>query len=108
MAEIIIQPLVHYKLTKLLKAIHHVKYFATKEGAKQYVNLLVAFINNIPNERSRKTKFKTHGALYCVFKPNKKTSYFITFDKKDDRFIIKNFFNNHSSDYPIYISGKSL
>ena len=107
MAEIIIQPLVHYKLTKLLKAIHHAKYFGTKAGAKAYVNLLIAFINNIPKERSRKTKFKTHGEWYCVYKPNKKTSYFITFNKKDKRFIIKNIFNNHSPDYPIFISGKS-
>ena len=44
MAEIIIQPLVHYKLTKLLKAIHHAKYFGTKAGAKTYVNLLITFI----------------------------------------------------------------
>ncbi len=54
MAEIIIQPLEHYKLIKLLKAIHHSKYFGTKAGAKAYVNLLINFINNIPKERCRK------------------------------------------------------
>lgn len=107
MAEIIIQPLVNYKLNKLLKAIHDIKYFGSKEGAKAYVDLLIRFIYNIPNERCRKTKVETYGEWYCTYKPNKKTSYFITFDKKDDRFIIKNIFNNHSPDSPIFISRKS-
>ena len=103
MAEIKVQPLVEYKLNKLLKAIHHIKYFGSNESAKAYVDLLIQFIYNIPNERCRKTKIATYGEWYCTYKPNKRTTYFITSDKKGNRFIVRNFFNNHSFDYVVSI-----
>jgi hypothetical protein len=43
--------------------------------------------------------------LYCKYKPNRNTTWYVFFDVENDVYLIKNIVNNHSKDYPLYISG---
>lgn len=103
MAEIIILPLVKAKQNELLLVLFDAKYFATDENAHSYVDEISNFIQTIPDLRHRPTKNKKYGAWYCEYKPNKRTSWFITFDKQGERYVVKNLINNHTKDYPAFI-----
>jgi hypothetical protein len=103
--EIIIAPLVYSKLTHLVDSLFNTKYFAMKDNAHQYANDIFDFIQTIPNQRHRPTKNTKYGAWNCEYKPNRRTSWFITFDKNEEVYLVKNLMNNHTKEYPAYIRG---
>lgn len=94
-----------YKLKSLVNKLHHIKYFGSKDLALKYVKRIYNFIYTIPTQQKKLTKNKKLGSHYCTYKPNKQTTYFITFDIEGDLFLIKNVFNNHTIEYPRYIEG---
>lgn len=105
MEQIIIFEKVRTQLRNISKKLHSKKYFGTLALSDAYVLTLIDFINDIPTATHRRTKNPKHGAYYCTYKHNSKTSWYISFDIEGDLYNIKNITNNHSADYPKYIRG---
>ncbi len=105
MGKIIISPIVEKKLYKLVDALFENEYFGFLENAITYKDKIVYFINSIPSLKKKKTKNTKYGKWYCSYKPNRNTTYFITFDYEDNIYLIKNIFNNHGRAYPAFIRG---
>ena len=105
MEQIKINDFADYKLKSLVNKLHNIKYFGSKDLSKKYVKKIYDFIYSIPLQQKKPTKNKKFGFYFCTYKPNKHTSYFITFDVEGDLFLIKNVFNNHTVEYPRYIKG---
>jgi hypothetical protein len=103
--QIIVFEKVRKQLKKINQQLHSKKYFGSKELAKAYVLNLIDFINTIPTATHRRTKNAKHGAYYCTYKHNSKTTWYVSFDIEGDLYNIKNITNNHSADYPKYING---
>lgn len=40
-----------------------------------------------------------HGKKYLKYASNKRTTWYIFFDQKDDKFLINHILNNHSQDF---------
>lgn len=93
------------KLNKLIPVLHNKKYFADKDKAHAYLEALVDFIQSILQQYHRPTKDIKYGALYAAYKPNRHTSWFVIFDKKGERYIIRHLINNHTKGYPDFIPG---
>jgi hypothetical protein len=76
------------------------------ESAIDYVRKIKETINSIPNLTHRRTKNYKYGTWYVTHKSkNKRTQHKITFDKKDNRYLVKNIFTIYESGYPKYILG---
>lgn len=105
MEKIIIYPVVKEKLFHLVDVLFENEYFGFVESAIEYKDRIVHFISTIPSLKKKQTKNNKYGAWYCSYKPNRNTTYFITFDYEDDIYLIKNIINNHGRDYPAFIRG---
>jgi hypothetical protein len=64
-------------------------YFSFLADADAYVNTLVDFIYTIPGQKHRATVLPKYGKFYARYKQNKHTTYYITFDKIDEKYLIK-------------------
>jgi len=93
------------KLNNLVDILFYKEYFDFIDSAKAYVDNIYDFIYTIPTLTRKRTKNKKHGAFYCSYKPNRNTTWYITFDAEDDVYLIKNITNNHSKNYPRFIAG---
>jgi hypothetical protein len=106
MAEVVVAPLVHAKLDILEQLLYEREYFGFLESAEEYVNSIADFILTIPKLMHHKTINPFYGAYYVKYQvKNKRTLYYITFDKKEKRYLIKNIITSHKADYPKYIKG---
>jgi hypothetical protein len=104
--EIIISLDLQFKLDRLSDILYDKEYFGFRETAKEYVSKIYEFIYNIPKVKQHVAKKPKYGKYYAVYKPAKsKTNYYITFNKKDDRYVIKNIITNHTKEYPAFIKG---
>jgi hypothetical protein len=106
MEKIILSELVLQKLNNLVDILLDKEYFGFRQSSIDYVIKLKEYIYTIPNLPYRKTKKPKHGAYYVVYRvKNKRTQYYITFDKKANQYIIENIFTSHEKDYATYIRG---
>jgi len=80
-------------------------YFSFLEDSINYVNDLESFIFSIPHQKHYLTKRHKYGRYYCRYKPNKHTTYYITFDTMNDVYLVKNINSSHTPQYPRYIKG---
>jgi hypothetical protein len=91
-------------LEKLVDILFDKDYFNDIEDAIIYVNKISDFICTIPSKAFRVAPKNTNGNFYITYKPNKHTTWYITFNVENDFFFIKNITNNHSSEYPDFIA----
>jgi hypothetical protein len=101
MEQINFSPFLLQKLDELVKTLFKEDYFGFYKSSEDYVNNIIDFIYTIPSVKYRKTSNNIYGKLYCKYKHNDKTTWYILFDKLDDKYIINNITNKHSPDYPI-------
>jgi hypothetical protein len=104
MAKIILDDLVILKLKELGEILYEDEYFGFVEDALEYADSLKEFIYTIPDLKHKRTSYTKYGSYYCKYKHNHKTTWYITFDVDDDTYLILNITNNHSADYPKFIS----
>jgi hypothetical protein len=104
MGKVIVSEFVEYSLKKITKALYENEYFAYIEDSENYVQNLREFFLSIPEQKARKIVNKRYGNFYCKYKHNNKTTWYVGFDTEDDVYLIKFLTNNHSSDYPKFIS----
>lgn len=73
-------------------------YFAYEESAQKYVGKIVDFIVNKIHDfphRNAPSPLKHLGDFYIFYKANKRTTWYIFFEKRDKKYIITSIFNNY-------------
>lgn len=103
MAEVILSNFVDDKLDNLIDILFQKEYFGFRSDAKIYVDALYTFIYTIPQQKRHICKNPKHGFYYCRYKQNHNTTWYITFDTENEIYLVKNIFNNHTLDYPVFI-----
>ena len=104
MEKIILLPEVIEKLNELINTLYKKEYFSFIENSFNYVEAIYDFIYTIPTLPYKETANNKFGGYYCSYKANRNTTWYITFDKKDDRFVIQYITNNYTEEYPYFIS----
>jgi hypothetical protein len=96
------------KLTKKLRQLEHTLYekgyFGFMDSSIDYVDETRKTIFSIPTLKHSKTKNPKVGKWFVRHKPNKQTTYYITFDRKDRRYLVKDLITNHEPAYRTAIS----
>ncbi len=103
MVQVILSNFVDDKLDSLIDILFEKEYFGFRADAKKYVDALYTFIYTIPRQKHHVCTNSKHGFYYCRFKHNHNTTWYISFDKVNEIYLVKNIFNNHTSDYPDFI-----
>jgi hypothetical protein len=103
--KVIISSYADNKLLELVDILYECEYFGFRVDAKNYVDEMYDFIYTIPTLKYKTATNQTRGTFYCKYKPNRNTTWYVFFDVKNETYLIKNIVNNHSKDYPLYISG---
>jgi hypothetical protein len=75
------------------------EYFGFLDTAEKYVDEIENTMYSIPDLKHGKSKDPKVGKFFVRHKPNKKTTYYITFDCKGDRYYIEDIITNHEEDY---------
>jgi hypothetical protein len=101
--EIVILPFADDKLQDLIDILYVKEYFGFRADAKKYVDGIYNFIYTIPSQKHYRTKRNKYGAFYSRYKPNKNTTYYITFDTENNFYLVKNIITNHTREYNTYI-----
>jgi hypothetical protein len=102
--KIILLPEVILQLNNLIKTLYEKEYFGFIDSAFDYTDSIYNFIFKIPNSPYKKTYNNKLGAYFSSYKANRNTTWYISFDIYNDKFIIQNITNNHSADYAYVIS----
>jgi hypothetical protein len=73
-------------------------YFSYPENAKLYVDKIVNFVSSeiftFPHKQSPKN-LKYLGSNYIFYKSNKRTTWYVFFEKKNQNYLITGIINNH-------------
>ena len=89
-------------LKELTTLLYEKGYFSFAETAKEYVDKLTYYIENDISTTSKRIAprhFSKFGKNmhYFTYRPNKRTTWYIFFNSRDDRYIIRYITNNHVS-----------
>ena len=94
-------PLVVVQLNHLSDILYEQEYFGCMEHAKQYVVRLKDYIEqNIPFllNKPAPPHFAKYGTRmkYITYNPNKQTTWYIFFQQKGNRYLVRYITNNHT------------
>ncbi len=103
MEEVILLPAARDKLENLAGILFNQNYFAIEKNALNYVDAIYDFIYSIPQRQRYATNNHRYGAWFCRYKPNRHTTWYITFDTDDKKWLVRNLFNNHTSGYATFL-----
>lgn len=95
---------IEFYLNDLIDILFFKEYFSYIENAEKYVFDLKEEIENyidIKNHLISPTLFKKFGSYYIVISLNNRTSWFVFFDKKEQRYLIQYITNNHMKEASI-------
>lgn len=85
-------------LDELVFNLYQNEYFGFVESAENYVekiyNSIPELILNQPHKISP-PELQKHGKFYIAYSPNKRTTWYIFFNKRAHRYLIKFITNNH-------------
>lgn len=104
MEKIVLLPEVINRLNELINILYKKEYFGFIESSFNYVDDIYDFIYSLHTLRYKETANRKFGQYYCSYKANRNTTWYVTFDKQDDRFIVQYITNNHTEEYPYFIS----
>lgn len=104
MEKIILLPEVTYQLNKLVSILYEKEYFGFIDSAFDYTDFIYNFIFEIPNNSYKRASNNKLGTFYSSYKANRNTTWYILFDREDDKYVVQNITNNHSADYAYIIS----
>ncbi len=89
------------RLRELVFVLYEKEYFSFLESSFDYVDRLVDFIEqDIATFPSKRTpdKLIKFGSNYVYYKANKHTTWYIFFEKKDNRYLVTYITNNHTEE----------
>lgn len=98
MEEIIISYEVRAFLKELTFILHQKEYFGFLGTSEIYVNSLIDGILQLPGTLHYETpqELKKYGNYYVKIKSNKRTTWYVFFDKSENRFLVEFITNNHT------------
>ena len=74
------------------------KYFSFEENAQNYVDKIVNYIireiDSFPHKTTPK-KLKYLGSFYIFYKANKRTTWYVFFEKKRGQYLVTSILNNY-------------
>jgi hypothetical protein len=85
-------------LDELVQILYTKEYFGFLESAEQYVIAIYDYVDqNTANSKHYKTPSElSHlGEFYIFYSPNKRTSWYIFFEKRKSEYLITGILNNH-------------
>jgi hypothetical protein len=87
-------------LDTLVYQLYKKEYFGFLSAAEEYVVSIYDVINfNIHlNNKQTPQKLLYLGSNYIFYKPNKRTTWFIFFEKKDTTYLVTGIINNYSEE----------
>lgn len=91
-------PEIEYFINNLSDLLFEKEYFSFYEYAADYVDNLTFFIENDLINFPHKTtpiKLKKLGSNYVFYRPNNRTTWYIFFEKSNNRYLITHLTNNH-------------
>ena len=85
-------------LNELVELLFYKEYFGFEDAAQFYVQNIYDFIENdlinFPHKSTPK-KLKHFGPNYVFYRPNNRTTWYIFFEKSNNRYLISHLTNNH-------------
>lgn len=98
MEEIIISYEVRNYLIHLTNILYQRGYFGFLETAEEYVNNLIDEILQLPSQAHHETpnELKKYGTYYIKIENNKRTMWYVFFEKNHQRYLIQFVTNNHA------------
>jgi hypothetical protein len=98
---VIVNPNVVDYLDDLAMLLFVENYFRFMESAENYVNEIFDFILTVPSQISyditnEKSKYYNKNLKYCRYRANKKTTWFIYFERNKNRYYIEHIENSHT------------
>ena len=88
-------------LNQLTLSLFNLEYFSYLENAIAYKNRIIHFIeyniNTLPH-RITPTRLKHLGSKYIFYKSNKRTTWYVFFEQKEQNYLITYITNNFSED----------
>lgn len=88
-------------LDELIIKLYENEYFGFLESAETYVSNIYDFIPELIENQKHKqapAELQKHGQFYISYSSNKRTNWYIFFNRRDNRFLIKYITNNHMPD----------
>lgn len=85
-------------LNDLIDILFYKEYFSYVENAENYVVALKNEIENyidVKQHYQTPTKLSRYGNLYIIVSPNNRTSWYVFFEKKENRYLVQYITNNH-------------
>lgn len=98
LGKVIFSDLLNSRFEELIFILFHKKYFSYQSNAIDYVNKIYDFISiDIHTFPQRKTPqdLKYLGSQYIFYKSNKRTTWYVFFEKSGDDYLITGILNNH-------------
>ncbi len=93
----------HQTIEDLIEILYDKKYFGFKIDCHNYASKIYDFIEvyiNFPILKLSPDKFQKFGKFYIKYKANSRTTWYIFFDQKENKFLINHILNNHNEDFP--------
>lgn len=87
-------------LENLTSILYQKGYFGFPEGAKTYISKLTHEIESSIHLKLKKPsppRFSRFGTHYVIYRPNKRTTWYVFFNFKGNRYLIRYITNNHVS-----------
>jgi hypothetical protein len=85
-------------LDQLVYSLFVDEYFSYRESAQFYVDKIMDFIFveifSFPHKTTPKS-LQYFGSFYVFYKANTRTTWYVFFEKQDDKFLITGILNNH-------------
>lgn len=85
-------------LNELTELLFYKEYFGFEDSAQLYVQKIYDFFEcdllNFPHKSTPK-KLKKFGSNYAFYRPNDRTTWYIFFEKSNNRYLITHLTNNH-------------
>lgn len=85
-------------LNELTELLFYKEYFGFEDSAQFYVQKIYDFFEydllNFPHKSTPK-KLKKFGSNYAFYRPNDRTTWYIFFEKSNNRYLITHLTNNH-------------
>lgn len=96
--KIVISQRVILYLDKLVQNLYQNDYFSFLESAQQYVGNIYDFINkNLQTSRHYDSpeNLKHLGSFYIFYKANKRTTWYVFFEKRHNHYLVTTILNNY-------------
>jgi hypothetical protein len=94
-------PEIELSLNKLSELLFEMEYFSFLDFSQNYIEKLTNYVEeNISKLQHKITPIalKKFGSLYIFYKANNRTTWYIFFEKHENRYLITHITNNHIGD----------